>query len=194
MDFQTVRGAEVAPWIPALARLRVAVFREYPYLYEGSEEYERSYLDIYVRSARSVLVLALENGEVVGCSTGLPMEDETEVFQRPFLRAGYDLRQVFYFGESALLPRCRGNGGGHAFFDRREAFARSLGGFRLTTFCAVRRPEGHPQRPAGYRPHDVFWTKRGYLRRPELSTELEWPEIGATAPTAKPMCFWTRDL
>lgn len=194
LTFQIATGAAVSPWIPALARLRVSVFREFPYLYEGSEEYERGYLDIYVRSPRSVLVLALDGGVVVGCSTGLPMLDEAEVFQRPFLKAGFDLGEVFYFGESVLLPAYRGRRGGHVFFDEREAFARRLGGFRLTTFCAVQRPEGHPRRPADYRPHDAFWTKRGYVKRPELATELEWPEIGSTASTAKPMCFWTREL
>ncbi len=191
MEITTVSGAGVRPWIPALARLRVAVFREFPYLYEGSEEYERGYLDIYVRSPRRVQVLAEEGGEAVGCGTGQPLVDEGEVFQRPFLRQGADLGQVFYFGESVLLPAWRGRGIGHRFFDERERFALSLGGFRLTTFCAVRRPEGHPRRPAGHVPHDVFWTKRGYVRRPELTTELEWPEIGSSASTAKPMVFWT---
>jgi hypothetical protein len=37
---------------------------------------------------------------------------------------GMDVGRVFYFGESMLLPRCRGRGIGHAFFGHREAHAR----------------------------------------------------------------------
>ena len=43
------RGPEITPWLDDVARLRLAVFRDWPYLYEGDADYERDYLGAYAR-------------------------------------------------------------------------------------------------------------------------------------------------
>ncbi|MFY8123764.1 MAG: GNAT family N-acetyltransferase, partial [Silanimonas sp.] len=136
MEVRIVRGSEVGPFLPDLARLRIGVFREWPYLYAGNEAYEQAYLEAYVRSPDSVFVLAMEDGCIVGASSGLPLADDAEAFRAPFETAGLDVDRVFYFGESVLLPEYRGRGLGHAFFDAREAHAAALGRFDWTAFCA----------------------------------------------------------
>ena len=71
MQIRLLHGAAIAPYIDDLARLRLAVFREFPYLYDGDPAYEADYLARYAHSGRSLVVLALDNDEVVGASTGL---------------------------------------------------------------------------------------------------------------------------
>jgi hypothetical protein len=39
-----VQGAEIHPYILDLARLRIEVFKDYPYLYQGDMEYEMDYV------------------------------------------------------------------------------------------------------------------------------------------------------
>jgi GNAT superfamily N-acetyltransferase len=190
----TCAGGDVAPYLRDLARLRTEVFRDYPYLYEGSPDYESEYLKAYARSPRSVFVLALDGEAVVGASTGIPLLDDQDAFQAPFREQGYKLEEVFYFGESVLLKAYRGQGLGHRFFDEREAHARRLGGFRLTAFCAVERASDDPRRPADYHPNDVFWNKRGYRRQDDLFCRLEWKELGDTAPSPHLLRFWLRPL
>ncbi len=190
----TCTGENVAPYLRDLARLRTEVFRDYPYLYEGSPGYESHYLKAYARSPRSVFVLALDGEAVVGASTGIPLLDDQPAFREPFREKGYELDEVFYFGESVLLRDYRGQGIGHRFFDEREAHARRLGGFRLTAFCAVERAEDDPRRPADYRPNDAFWNKRGYRRQDDLFCRLEWKELGDTAPSPHLLRFWLRPL
>ncbi len=187
-------GEAVAPYVDDLARLRIAVFREYPYLYEGDAAYEQRYLTAYARSPRSVFVLALDGGKVVGASTGLPLSDDGEAFHQPFLERGIPLEEVFYFGESVLLREYRGQGIGHRFFDEREAHAARLGGFRQTAFCAVERSEDDPRRPADYRPNDVFWRKRGYVRQEDMFCTLAWKEPGDGEARAHRLRFWLRPL
>lgn len=191
---QTFIGGAIAPFLPDLARLRLAVFREWPYLYDGDMSYEEHYLATYSASRESLFVLAFSQGRVVGASTGVPMADETEAFKRPFLARGYDPQRIFYFGESVLLPDYRGGGMGRRFFDAREAYAAALGRFDYTAFCAVDRPADHPRRPADYRPLDDFWERRGYLRCPELATSFSWKDLDEPAATEKPMTFWIRPL
>lgn len=40
ITLKQVTGAELASVVPELARLRIRVFREFPYLYDGTWEYE----------------------------------------------------------------------------------------------------------------------------------------------------------
>lgn len=194
LTIRTVSGRELEPYIDAIARLRIEVFREFPYLYDGDEEYERKYMRVYSESEGSVCVLALAESDVVGASTGLPLVDADEEFRAPFRQSpAWREEDVFYFGESILREAFRGRGVGHRFFDEREAHAARLG-YPIATFSAVDRPADHPLRPAGYRSLERFWTGRGYRRRPELVAKFAWKDIGEEDETYKPMTFWARRL
>jgi GNAT superfamily N-acetyltransferase len=194
LRFETFAGPEIASVAEPLGRLRIEVFREYPYLYEGTPEYEAEYLNTYIRSDRSFLLTVWEADALVGATTCIPLTDETEEVQEPFAKAGYDPDAVFYFGESILLPAYRGMGIGNRFFDAREAHAASFGTYALTCFCAVDRPADHPLRPKDYRPLDAFWTKRGYRMAPELTSIFTWPDLGSTVSTPKTMIYRTRPI
>ena len=194
MDIRTFTGDAVTPHLDDVARLRIEVFRAFPYLYDGDVGYEATYLATYATSRESLFVLAFDGARVVGASTGIPLTDETAGFQQPFVERGIAPGEVFYFGESVLLPEYRGHGLGHRFFDEREAHARRLGRFSTTAFCAVVRDEHDPRRPPGYRPNDVFWTKRGYVKQPDMRCAIEWKELGADAPSVQQLAFWLRPL
>ena len=193
LRIETLSGADIACDLDALADLRCAVFRDWPYLYEGSREYEAKYLQVYIDCPRALCVLVWDSDRCVGASTVIPLADAPPDLQQPFLDAGMDLSRVDYFGESVLLPEYRGRGLGVKFFELREAHAKSLG-LPVCAFCAVQRPDDHPLKPAGYIPNDAFWQRRGYRRAPELQTTLDWPDIGETQSTRKPMTFWLREL
>lgn len=187
-----ISGAELEPWLNALGKLRIRVFREFPYLYDGTLDYERSYLGIYQRCARSRIVLVtVTNGELVGATTCMPLADEAPEFQKPFLDAGLGVDDCLYFGESIVLPDWRGRGLGKEFFARREAHARRLG-MTATAFCAVDRPGNHPLRPKEYRPLDGFWNAQGYTKRSDLSAVFPWKEIGEDSESSKSLTFWTK--
>ncbi len=40
LDVKSLTGEEIRTVLPALARLRMVVFRDWPYLYDGTLEYE----------------------------------------------------------------------------------------------------------------------------------------------------------
>lgn len=193
LTIQSFSGSDATPHFDDLARLRIAVFRDFPYLYHGDSDYERQYMETYARSEGSIFVLAIDDGKVVGASTGTPMISETDEVQAPFIAAGRDPADYFYFGESVLLPQYRGQGIGVKFFEGREAQAKKLG-LRYATFCAVERPAEHPRRPADYQPLDAFWAKRGYTHHPELRTTFTWRDLDETVESPKPLSFWIRDL
>lgn len=189
---ETLSGAAVMDLVADLARLRVEVFRDFPYLYDGDAVYEERYLAKYARIADATIVVARDGARVVGAATALPLAAAEEEMQAPFAAGGMDPRDWYYFGESVLERAWRGRGIGVAFFAGREARAAALG-FRRTAFCAVERPADHPLRPHGYVPLDAFWGRRGYVRRPELRASFDWRDIGQETETPHPMVFWTRE-
>lgn len=191
LTIETVSGQEAETALPSLARLRIEVFRAFPYLYQGNETYERRYLRSYVNVPGAAIVLAKDGERIVGASTCLPLAAETANVQQPFLDAGRDVTRIFYFGESVLLPEYRGRGVGVAFFKAREAQA---AGYDTTCFCAVQRLASHPLRPRDYVPLDEFWRRRGYQRRDDLFCFMSWRDIGETAETEKKLTFWTKTL
>lgn len=190
---ETLTGEALAARIDALAALRIAVFRAFPYLYDGDAAYERDYLRAYAESAGAVVIGAFDGDRLVGAATAAPMEDHADAFAAPFEARGHDLTDILYFGESVLLPDYRGHGIGHAFFDGREAHARALGR-HYATFCAVIRPPDHPLRPADYAPLDPFWQKRGYAPLDGVTTGFSWKDIGEPEETEKQMQFWMKGL
>ena len=192
--FKCVNGAAIAPYIADLARLRIEVFREFPYLYDGDEAYERKYLQTYVKSPRSLAVLVYDGTELIGASTGLPMSDETPEFQRAFVEHGYDIGRIFYCGESVLRRAYRGRGIYKHLFEARERHAATLPGIALCTFCGVRRAADHPLRPVDYVPLNAIWQRFGYREQPQLETQYVWKDVDESEPSSKTMRFWTKPL
>lgn len=186
-------GADLAAALPDVARLRIQVFRDWPYLYDGDEAYERDYLQTYRDSPDAILVGAFDGDRLVGASTGTPMEDHAEDFAAAFDGQGIGLSDIFYCAESVLLPEYRGQGIGHAFFDAREDHARAMGR-RYVAFCGVVRPDDHPLRPAGYQPLDPFWRKRGYTPVDGAVAQFRWKDIDQPSDTAHALQFWMRQI
>lgn len=193
LRYQLLHGGALREPLAALAALRISVFRDWPYLYEGTLDYEREYLETYARCPQSLAVLVWDGDRCVGATTALPLQQAESAMRAPFEQAGLAVQDILYFGESVLLRPYRGRGIGVAFFEQREAHARSLS-LQTCAFCAVVRPEQHPAKPADYIANDRFWLKRGYRRRPELQCQLDWQDIDQPAPTRHSLTYWTKAL
>ncbi len=193
IETRVLTGAALEAALEDVARLRIAVFRDWPYLYDGSLDYERAYLQTYRDSPGAILVGAFDGARLIGAATGTPMEDHAAEFAAPFAAVPVPMTQIFYCAESVLLPEYRGQGLGHRFFDAREAHARALGRSHVA-FCSVIRPEGHRMKPSVHRSNDAFWRKRGYQQLPGIMAEFSWRDIGDAADSTKPLQFWMRAL
>ena len=193
MKVRTLKGSDIEDVLDDVARLRIAVFRDWPYLYDGDVDYERRYLQSYQSSNDALIVGAYDGDWLVGASTGAPLSDHADDFADAFRQTDMDISKIFYCAESVLLPSYRGRGVGKTFFDMREGHARDLG-FEKICFCAVIRPETHPLHPQNYRPLDTFWEKRGYQPLPGVVARFSWKDVDQSGETQKPLQFWMRDL
>jgi len=194
LRFEHLTGAEIARRHDDFARLRITIFRDWPYLYDGDMESERDYLDVYTASPSALLYIVLDGDRVVGAATAVPLDDEDEALRAPFLKAGFDTSRIFYFGEAVLLPEYRGRGLYRRLFEVREKHARSFGGFHTVAFCGVVRPDDHPLKPADAQPLDDVWRHFGFAPADNLVTQFGWRDVGESEETDKPMRFWLKTL
>jgi GNAT superfamily N-acetyltransferase len=194
----TVAGDRLNDVLDELSALRLTVFREWPYLYDGNARYEADYLATFSQARGAIIVCAFDGAIMVGAATGAPLAGHTGEFVPLFEARGFDPDEVFYCGESVLLPRYRGRGIGHAFFDHRETHALAMNDagarFRYSTFCGVVRAAGDKRAPPGYRALDGFWRKRGYEKVDGLRGRYDWREVGSVEETGHDMQFWLREL
>ena len=191
---ESFKGKEVEKYIPEIAKLRIEVFAEWPYLYEGDVTYEEQYLKKFSNCSESVMVVAFDGDKVIGVSSGLPLKDEDAAVIKPFKENGEKIDDYFYFSESVLKKEYRGRGLGHQFFDKREEHVKKHGGFKKICFCAVVRDQSDPRKPGGYSQLDSFWKKRGYEKNRGLIAYFSWKEHGDEKETEKPLCCWVREL
>lgn len=191
INIQTFTQKEILAYLDDLAQLRISVFREYPYLYNGSLDYEKEYLQTFVNAENGIVVAAFAGDQVVGISTGLPLEQEPAAVIGQW--ANEDLTSIYYFSESVLAKDYRGQGIGVQFFHAREAWARKSG-FTKAVFCGVVRPDDHPLKPAGYLPLDQFWQKRGYTKKEGYFAKMSWLDRGEEEETTKVLQYWWKAL
>ena len=176
-----------------LASLRITIFKEFPYIYDGSLDYEVTYLGRYFESLTAQIFVAEDqNHQLVGMSTCLHLREEMDEIREPFLQAQIPIDQVFYFGESLLQAKYRGLGIGKKFFELREKHALSFPNIKMTAFCSVDRPEDHILKPENYKPLDDFWSSRGYQKQSEMKCFLDWKDISKSETTTKSLTFWTK--
>lgn len=191
IETRVLTGADLDAALDDVAALRIRVFRDWPYLYDGDVAYERRYLETYRTSPGAVLVGAFEGDRLVGAATGTPLAEHADEFAEAFEATDIEISSVFYCAESVLLAGYRGQGIGHRFFDLREAHAKALG-FDRSAFCAVIRPANHPLKLKSYRPLDGFWQARGYRPLPGVVAKFGWKDLDAKEETFKPMQFWLK--
>lgn len=193
ISLRALSGADLEAALDDVARLRITVFRDWPYLYDGTLDYERAYLESYRNNAGALLVGAFDGDRLVGASTSTMMEDHAAEFAAPFAGRDIALTDMLYGAESLILPAYRGQGLGGQFIQYREAHARAHGR-SYVAFCSVLRPDNHPLKPADARSNDAFWRRNGYAPLAGALAEFSWKDVGDSAESVKQLQFWIRHL
>lgn len=194
LRIETLTADRTAALLPALARLRTEVFRDWPYLYDGDAATEAEYLAPFIDSPRAGLVVAFDGDTPVGCATCMPLCDADAEIAAPFRARGMDVDDHFYFGESVLLAPYRGRGAGVAFFAARETHARAVSDCGYAMFCAVRRPDEHRLKPVDATTLHEFWRHRGYEPVPGLACVMRWKQVDTAGEIENTLDFWRRRL
>lgn len=186
-------GTAIADALDDLATLRLDIFPEYPYLYQGSREDELAYLVTYAEAPDACVILTYEGLTVIGAATGMPLIHEDAEMLDAFAGTTFPLNEVYYVGELLFRPAYRNCGLGQKLLDRLESHIRLLGRYRRLTCATVERPEDHPLRPSDYIPITRFLARTGFVRLPGVTTHFIWRETDGVKRD-HPMQFWSKEL
>jgi len=190
---QLLTGAAIADALDDLATLRLDIFPEYPYLYQGRRKDELTYLGTYAEAPDACVILAYEGSTVIGAATGMPLIHEDARMLDAFSGTLFPLDEVYYVGELLFRPVYRNCGLGQKLLARLESHIRSLGRYRRLACATVERPDDHPLRPRDYIPITRFLARTGFVRLPGVTTSFIWRETDGVKRD-HPMQFWIKDL
>lgn len=192
--FDVLIGNDIIEGIDEIARLRIDIFAEYPYLYDGCVSYEVESLSKFANIKQSFMVVMKDKGHIIGLLTGLPLAHEQPAVRRPFTNSMYPLNSTFYFSEVLMYPAYRGNGFASKLFKLAEQYVSQLCTYMYIALANVVREANHLKRPSAYRPLDGMWQHFGYKPLANHICIMDWQEHGDDHETAKPLMFWIKSL
>jgi len=186
-------GAAIAGALDALASLRLDIFPEYPYLYQGRREDELAYLRTYADKPDAAVILACDGDAVIGAATGMPLIHEDAQLLDAFADSDLPLDDIYYVGELLSRPDYRHGGLGQKLLAKMDSHICSLGRYRNLTCATVERHDNHPLRPTDYIPITRFLARTGFVRLPGIITHFEWRETDGEKRNHA-MQFWLKAL
>ncbi len=190
---QLLTGTAIAERLDDLATLRLDIFLEYPYLYQGLRKDELTYLSTYAEAPDACIILAYDGACIIGAATGMPLIHEDAQMRDAFAGTALPLDEIYYVGELLFRPPYRNCGLGQKLLAQQENHIRSLGIYRTLTCATVERPDDHPLRPPDYIPITQFLARTGFARLPGVITHFRWRETDCVKRDHC-MQFWVKNL
>ncbi len=193
IDTHLITRRSIAEQIEELGQFRIAIFRDWPYLYDGNMPYERDYLSRYARCESSFVLVGRDAHGIRYACTAIPLKHELPQFQQSFLERQIPVDNKFYLGEIMVRRELRGQGMGRLLMNKALSTIAELNHPSAEVVLAtVIRPSTHPLKPADYNASDHLWTKSGFARRDDLVMTLDWKDIDQERETTKEMVYWLR--
>lgn len=184
--------------IDQLACMRITAFKEFPYLYEGSKQYELEYLNEYQQKAiDGFLVQAWDKQNLVGILTGCALTSDIEIVRdgaRLLANQNVSIQNYYYIGEAIITPEYQGKKILPHMLWKLGKTVVSLGKYSSLCFLTVIREDNDSRKPELYKPTEPLWLKLGCQKRADIRCSFEWPTImtdGSVQNIFNDVEFWT---
>ena len=194
INIQTYSGESLAAEIGALVDFRLRYFREFPYLYVGTEEGEREHIAEYITNPTARLIITRKGEKIVGIAIGTMLFTETEILRQagePFRQLGIVPEQCYYFGEMIIVPEERSKSIGKQMLEALKNAGQEQGAARFC-FLSVAREANDVRRPADYVDSDMIFRKFGF-EKADVFVTFEWKTVqsdGSIEKVANRLDLW----
>lgn len=198
LRLETHLGPAILPYVRDVAAMRIEGFRDFPYLYEGTYEYEAKYLEGYAKEPRAMLIRVLDGDRLAAVATSTPLASSADIVAEAperFAALGHDPATFYYYAEILVKKAFRGRGIAEMIYRERERWAKQWG-YENLCLAVVQRPPDHPLRPADYKSPERIWIRHGFTKT-SVEIVYNWPTIlpgGKVEELDNPMTFWMRVL
>jgi GNAT superfamily N-acetyltransferase len=188
ISFEVVKGKKIEQYAKYIASLRLLMFKEFPYLYIGSLEHEKKYLAFYSNSTDGVLILAKQDGCIVGLLTGMSMTgicEHISDFKKILDKNKRSIQSAYYYGEALVLEAYRGQGILTKMFQELDAEIKHMG-YNQAYGITVIREKNDSRRPSNYRDTESLWEHLGLVKT-NMVYGGEWETVSKTGETETAM-------
>lgn len=194
LEIRTFKGQAIAPYVNDITCLTLIIYREYPYLYEGTAEEYGPFIQYYADFENSVAAILFDHDKPVGVAIGMPIQDMRDKYKEPLLNFDPSLENesLFYLGELLLLKDYRGKGWGKKMYLALEQEAKRQN--NKICFCQIEDWPKHPQRPVFYQPLNEFWYKLGFEPIKDFSFSVSWRNISESEESSHQMYYWIKTV
>ena len=193
MEFEIATGHEFQQYTNEIAALRMLVFKEYPYLYDGDMQTELDHLNDYSKSKNSILIIVKDEQKVIGAVTGIPLAEVDEVFLTPFAK-NEPIDSIFHLGEILLLKEYRGKGIGYKTYKLFEDLVREKKQYNKIAIIEVVRDQDDPRKPKNYISARKFWEKMGYTEHPKMVIHTFYKEVDSPEKVPHTLVYSFKDM
>jgi GNAT superfamily N-acetyltransferase len=189
-------GTQMEKIIPFWAHQVLTVFREYPYLYDGTTDEGIAYCKEVMGYKDAAIAVAYRDEKPVGFLSGASFVNFEDHFGNTtgFKAADLDAATFYYFAEVIVLPEYRGQGLSKQLFQRLEAWAVNRG---YTNGCFISEShEVHPLKPRNYKENDALWRSLEY-EKSNISVTYNWNTIQPDGSSRKQdhiIPYWMKQL
>lgn len=195
---ETYRGQEINSHIKEITDVALVVYRDYPYLYEGTVEEYLPILALNGKSSCGLGCLVYDNDKVIGAALGMPADEIRSHYLEPLLKVSSreKLKASFYFAEMLLLKEYRNSDLGQQIYNAMEKLVKAEGIFNRIYFCNIVEADQHPLKPKDYLPFDEFWQmeKLGFEKCESLTFNAYWQNINETEDSPHQQVYWTKSI
>jgi len=189
---------QMKPLLPFVANLRVNIFRNYPYLYDGNIAEEMENLEKYAQHNNSALAIAYCNETPVGFLCGSDLMHYSVHFENSiedlFKSGNLHAKNYYYCADIIILPEHRGKYLAPQLFDAIENYAQQKG---YTASCFItEHHENHPLKPHDHKSLVPLWNNLNY-QKSALITYATWQTYqldGTIKSEQHPLIFWLKTL
>jgi GNAT superfamily N-acetyltransferase len=196
IHMKVLQGEVINSIVKEITDLSLIIYREYPYLYEGTEEEYLPLIQHYVQSENGIACLLFDQEKPIGVAIGMPMSAMRENYKQPILNyfKKIDVDSMFYLGEFLLLEEYRGKGLGKKMYNEFERLVKEKGSFETICFCKISEFDSHPLMPANYRALDDFWNKLGFEKQEDLNFSVFWCNVSEIEDSSHKLIYWMKFL
>jgi GNAT superfamily N-acetyltransferase len=193
---QILQGEVITSRVKDITDLSLSNYREYPYLYEGTEDEYLPLIQHYAESESGIACLLFDNEKPIGVAIGMPMSAMRENYKQPLLNCSekIDIDSIFYLGEFLLLKEYRGKGLGKQMYIEFERLVMANGNFKSIWFCKISEFDSHPLMPTNYKSLDDFWKKLGFEQQEHLNFSVFWRNVSEIDDSPHKLAYWMKSL
>ena len=177
IEINIYKGIDILPFIEKTSEMRIRLFKEFPYLYQGSMDYEREYMKAYAKDPKSTIAIASCDKNIIGVSTGIPLVSESSIVDgsaQLITQAGEAPEDYYYYGEILIEPEHRGNKISSKLYSAQNELVKKWG-YKKVCILTVVRQKNHPLKPKEYQSLDSMWTHFNYNRFiPPILVTYDW--------------------